>query len=204
MTEMFKVVLLGDTSVGKTSILQRFAKGQFKKDQDATIGAHFMSKIVELPQANNAQIKLQVWDTAGQEKYRSVTPIYFRDAAAAIIVFDITSKQTLDNAEGWINDLRSYAPNHIIIGLAGNKSDLYAKEEVSIQMGKDFALKHQVEIFQQTSAKEDTGINELFLKIATKINNNKQEILANSGSGKQNVNIGNGGQGSEKKKKKCC
>lgn len=145
---MFKVVLLGDTSVGKTSILQRFAKGVFKRDQDATIGAHFMSKVVQLPQSNNAQIKLQVWDTAGQEKYRSVTPIYFRDAAAAICVFDITNKQSLDNAEGWISDLRSYAPNHIIIALAGNKCDLYANEEVSIQQGKDFALKHQVEIFQ--------------------------------------------------------
>jgi Ras-related protein Rab-5C len=77
-----------------------------------------------------------------------VTPIYFRDAAAAICVFDITSKQTLDNAESWINDLRNSAPSHIIIALAGNKSDLYANEEVSIQEGKEFALKHQVEIFQ--------------------------------------------------------
>ena len=85
-----------------------------------------------MPQSSS-QVKLQIWDTAGQEKYRSVTPIYFRDAAAAICVFDITSKQTLDNAEGWINDLRNYAPSHIIIALAGNKSDLYATEEVSIQ-----------------------------------------------------------------------
>ena len=76
-----------------------------------------------------------------------MTPIYFRDAAAAICVFDITSKQTLDNAEGWINDLKNYAPSHIIIALAGNKSDLYATEEVSIQQGKDFALKHQVEVY---------------------------------------------------------
>ena len=147
MTEVFKVVLLGDTSVGKTSIIQRYAKGNFKKDQDATVGATFLSKFVELPQSST-QIKLQIWDTAGQEKYRSVTPIYFRDAAAAICVYDITSKQTLDNAEGWINDLRNYAPSHIIIALAGNKCDLYANEEVSIQQGKDFALKHQVEIYQ--------------------------------------------------------
>lgn len=75
---------------------------------------------------------MQIWDTAGQEKYRAVTPIYFRDAAAAIIVYDITSKQKLENAEGWINDLRNYAPSHIIISIAGNKSDLYANEEVSI------------------------------------------------------------------------
>ncbi|CDW77686.1 ras-related protein rab-5a [Stylonychia lemnae] len=199
MTAMFKVVLLGDTSVGKTSILQRYAKGNFKKEQDATIGAHFMSKMVDLPQSNT-QIKLQIWDTAGQEKYRSVTPIYFRDAAAAICVFDITNKQSLDNAERWIDDLRNSAPSHIIVALAGNKCDLFSNEEVSIQQGKEFALKHQVEIFQQTSAKEDTGINELFLKIASKIDKNKDVILANS---KQNMNIG-GGDGPEKKKKKCC
>ncbi len=144
--ETYKVVLLGDTSVGKTSILNRFAKGVFKKDLEPTIGAHFMSKIVELPQSNST-IKLQVWDTAGQEKYRSVTPIYYRDAAAAILIYDITSKMTLDNAESWITDLRNYAPSHIIIGVAGNKCDVYDKEEVNFEQGREFALKNQIDIF---------------------------------------------------------
>ena len=87
----YKVVLLGDTNVGKTAILTRFAKGTFRKEMDSTIGAHFMSKIVTLP-TSDVKVKLQVWDTAGQERYRSITPIYYRDAAAAIVVFDITSK----------------------------------------------------------------------------------------------------------------
>ena len=129
-----------------------------------------------------------------------MTPIYFRDATAAICVFDITSKATLDNVETWVKDLRNYAPSNIVIALAGNKSDLYANEEVSIQQGKEFALKNQIEIFQQTSAKEDTGINELFLKIAAKINRDKdQHSPLNTKAGLQSE----GGPG-KKKKGKCC
>ena len=104
--------------------------------------------------------------------------------------------------ESWINDLRNYAPSNIIIGLAGNKSDLYSKEEVSIQQGKDFALKHQLEIFQQTSAKEDQGINELFLKIAMKINQNKASFV--STNPKVNINEMGGGGRKNPKKKSCC
>lgn len=96
MTETFKVVLVGDTNVGKTSILQRYAKDTFKTDIEPTIGPQFMSRLVEIESQDTggepAKMKLQIWDTAGQEKYRSVTPIYYRDAAAAICVFDVTSK----------------------------------------------------------------------------------------------------------------
>ena len=91
MGEVYQVVLLGDSNVGKTAILTRIAKGVFKKESEPTIGAHFMSKVVTMP-TSNQEVKLQVWDTAGQEKYRSITPIYYRDAAAAVCVFDITSK----------------------------------------------------------------------------------------------------------------
>lgn len=85
---------------------------------------------------------MQVWDTAGQEKYRSITPIYYREAAAAIVVFDITSKATLENADQWLKDLRNYAPSNIIIGLCGNKCDLFSKEEVNLEQGRSFALKN--------------------------------------------------------------
>ena len=134
MTETFKVVLLGDTNVGKTSILQRYAKDTFRTDIETTVGPQFMSKLVHLEGADST-IKLQIWDTAGQEKYRSVTPIYYRDAAAAICVFDVTNKLSLEAAEKSISDLRQYAPEHIILALAGNKCDLYDQEEVTIEAG---------------------------------------------------------------------
>ena len=105
MTESFKVVIVGDSNVGKTSIMQRYAKDTFRCDIEPTIGPQFMSKLVEIDDAGTT-MKLQIWDTAGQEKYRSVTPIYYRDAAAAICVFDVTSKLSLDDAEKWIEDLR--------------------------------------------------------------------------------------------------
>ena len=124
MTESFKVVLVGDSNVGKTSILQRYAKDTFRGDIEPTVGPQFMSRMVELEETGTT-MKLQIWDTAGQEKYRSVTPIYYRDAAAAVCVFDVTSKQSLDDAGKWVEDLRQYAPPHIILGLAGNKCDLY-------------------------------------------------------------------------------
>ncbi len=175
MTETYKVVLVGDSNVGKTSILQRFAKDVFEKDSETTISPQFMTRMMDLPQAGT-RIKLQIWDTAGQEKYRSVTPIYYRDASAAICVFDVTNRESLDDAKKWISDLRQYAPAHIILALAGNKCDLYAQEEVTIEDGKHFQEEHQILIFQQTSAKENTGIDELFHEITQKIESNKINI----------------------------
>ena len=146
-------------------------------DSDPTIGAHFVTRVVELAQGKG-QIKLQIWDTAGQEKYKNVTPLYYRNAVAAVCVFDITSQRTLENAESWINDLQNFAPPHIMIVLAGNKCDLYQEEEVSLEQGQEFAKLHNIEFFQQTSAKENQGINELFSRIAEKIHLNKETILA--------------------------
>ena len=175
MTETFKVVLLGDTNVGKTSILQRYAKDTFRVDLDTTVGPQFMSKLVSID-GTDSTLKLQIWDTAGQEKYRSVAPIYYRDASAAICVFDVTNKLSLEAAEKFVADLRQYAPSHLILALAGNKCDMYDKEEVTIEEGQDFRRQHSIEIFQQTSAKENTGIDELFQKIAKRINENKEVI----------------------------
>ena len=146
MTESFKVILVGDSNVGKTSILQRYAKDTFRGDIEPTIGPQFMSRLVEVEETGTT-LKLQIWDTAGQEKYRSVTPIYYRDAAAAICVFDVTSEVSLEAAERWVQDLREYAPAHIILALAGNKSDLYDQEEVTIETGRQFQEKHSLEIF---------------------------------------------------------
>ena len=144
--ENFKVVLVGDTNVGKTSILQRYAKDNFETDSETTISPTFLTRMIDFP-VSGVKAKLQIWDTAGQEKYRSVTPIYYRDAAAAICVFDVTNRQSLDDARKWLNDLRQYAPPHIVIGLAGNKCDLYQQEEVSLEEAKHFQEENKIEVF---------------------------------------------------------
>jgi Ras-related protein Rab-5C len=146
MSEYFKVVLVGDSSVGKTSIIEMFSKSTFNERQDTTVGPQFTSRFVEVPETGQ-RIKLQIWDTAGQEKYRSVTPIYYRDAAAAVCVYDVTSKMSLDQAEKWINDLRQYAPKYITLAVAANKCDLHGQEEVSLEEGDVFRQKHNLEIF---------------------------------------------------------
>jgi Ras-related protein Rab-5C len=128
--------------------------------------------MIDFP-VSGVKAKLQIWDTAGQEKYRSVTPIYYRDAAAAICVFDVTNKESLEDARKWLSDLRQYAPPHIVIGLAGNKCDLYQQEEVSLEMARHFQEENKIDVFQQTSAKENIGIEELFKGILEKLEVNK-------------------------------
>ncbi len=146
MTETFKIVLVGDTAVGKTSILQRYARDVFDDNQETTVGPQFTTRMIDLP-SGTGKMKLQIWDTAGQEKYRSVTPIYYRDAAAAICVFDMTHRSTLDDVEKWLSDLKQYAPANIIIGVAANKCDLYGQEEVSLEDGNNFREKHQLHVY---------------------------------------------------------
>lgn len=134
-----------------------------------------MTRMIEFP-VTGVKAKLQIWDTAGQEKYRSVTPIYYRDAVAAVCVFDVTNRQSLEDARKWLADLRQYAPPHVVIGLAGNKSDLYDQEEVSLEEAQHFQEENKIEVFQQTSAKENIGIEELFKEILAKIEANKDAL----------------------------
>lgn len=170
--ENFKVVVVGDANVGKTSLLHRYAKGDFYSNSEPTISPTPLTRMIEFP-GSGAKAKLQIWDTAGQEKYRSVTPIYYRDAAAAICVFDVTNRESLEDAKKWLADLRQYSQAHIVIGLAGNKCDLYEKEEVSLEEAKHFQEENKIDVFQQTSAKENIGIDELFKGLLEKIEINK-------------------------------
>ena len=141
------------------------------------MGANFSSKVIDLPGTQD-KMKLQIWDTAGQEVYRSITPIYYRDAAAAICVFDVTDAKSLESAERWIKDLRENAPRCIQIILAANKCDLYEKQQVSDQETQAFAVKHNLAGHQITSAKENIGVDRMFLKVAQKITENKEQIVS--------------------------
>jgi Ras-related protein Rab-22 len=119
-----KVVLLGDTGVGKSSLVLRFVTNNFKPFSESTIGASFMSKMIIV---SGKTIKYQIWDTAGQEKYHSLAPMYYRGAAAAIIVYDITRKNTFNTLKNWVQELMTQGPKDISIAIAGNKADLEEK-----------------------------------------------------------------------------
>ena len=159
-----KVVILGESSVGKTCIVQRFANDKFKEESGTTLGATFLSKVFDIP-STEASVKFQIWDTAGQEKYRSLAAMYYQDAAAAILVYDITNKTSFEGITYWISELKSKAPEGIKIAIAANKSDLVEKEAVNFMEAKKFAADSHA-IFRSTSAKDGSGIKELFTDLA--------------------------------------
>merc|ERR1711933_245843 len=148
-TYQFKLVLLGDTSVGKSSIVIRFVKGQFSEYQESTIGAAFLTQTVPV---QDCTVKFEIWDTAGQERYHSLAPMYYRGAAAAIVVYDITSQESFHRAKSWVKELHRQARPDIVIALAGNKSDLGSRRTVEYEEANAYA-EEKVLLFLETSAK---------------------------------------------------
>lgn len=125
----FKLVLLGESAVGKSSIVHRFVKNTFDNLRESTIGAAFLTQSVTLPESNTT-VKFEIWDTAGQERYKSLAPMYYRNANAALCVYDITSRASFSKAQDWIKELKKQAPEGIVICLVGNKLDLSEEREV--------------------------------------------------------------------------
>ncbi|OAF64900.1 Ras-related protein Rab-21 [Intoshia linei] len=161
----FKLVLLGDSSVGKSSLVIRFDKGTYQEYQESTIGAAFFMKTATV---DNRPIKYEIWDTAGQERYHTLAPMYYRGAQAAIVVYDISKENTFYRAKVWIQELHKQASTDIVIALCGNKNDLVDEREVS----KEEALKYAQEenlIFMETSSKSNHNVTEIFANIARKI-----------------------------------
>lgn len=165
--ESFKVVLLGESGVGKTSIITQFIDETFMEDQQSTNGATFSTKNVTC--SNGKTVKFDIWDTAGQEKYRALTKMFYKDAAAAIIVYDITREDSFKEAKSyWAQEIKDNAPKNIVLGVAANKSDLFEQEAVEEGKGREFA-KEIGAIFKLTSAKNQSGVEDLFLSIANKL-----------------------------------
>ncbi|KAG0430229.1 hypothetical protein HPB47_022866 [Ixodes persulcatus] len=129
----FKLVLLGESAVGKSSLVLRFVKGQFHEYQESTIGAAFLTQTVCLDETT---VKFEIWDTAGQERYHSLAPMYYRGAQAAIVVYDITNQDTFGRAKTWVKELQRQASPSIVIALAGNKADLASKRAVELEVAK--------------------------------------------------------------------
>eukprot|EP00767_Chilomastix_cuspidata_P002015 gnl/Chilomastix_cuspidata/2136.p1 GENE.gnl/Chilomastix_cuspidata/2136~~gnl/Chilomastix_cuspidata/2136.p1 ORF type:complete len:222 (-),score=83.02 gnl/Chilomastix_cuspidata/2136:36-701(-) len=157
-----KTVLLGAVGVGKSSIVVQFVNNTFQPLIDSTIGASYQSKTIYV---DSECVKFQIWDTAGAEKYHSLTPMYYRNAAAAIIVYSITNRATFDAAKVWIDEIRAMGSENTILALVGNKQDLEAQRQVASEEAE--AIADDVgSLFLETSAKTSKGIYELFQRIA--------------------------------------
>ena len=162
-----KICLLGDVSVGKTSIASRFCKNSFNENYINTIGGAYQQQNIVLN--NGAKIKLHIWDTSGQDRFRSMTNLYYRDAQVAILTYDVTNESSLESLNYWLNELNDKVEvDNMLLCLAGNKTDVDQSEKrIPTSKGKAFAEEHNM-IFFETSAKTGSGVKELFQTIATK------------------------------------
>ncbi|CAG5095038.1 Similar to RAB5B: Ras-related protein Rab-5B (Gallus gallus) [Cotesia congregata] len=175
----FKLVLLGESAVGKSSLVLRFVKGQFHEYQESTIGAAFLTQTVCL---DDTTVKFEIWDTAGQERYHSLAPMYYRGAQAAIVVYDIQNQDTFVRATTWVKELQRQASPSIVIALAGNKADLANKRMVDFEEAQAYADENGL-LFMETSAKTAMNVNDIFLAIDV-------YVLCTCQSGKYNVSRG--------------
>ncbi|GAC98535.1 GTP-binding protein [Pseudozyma hubeiensis SY62] len=163
----FKLVLLGESAVGKSSLVLRFVKDQFDDYRESTIGAAFLTQTVSLDAQTT--VKFEIWDTAGQERYKSLAPMYYRNANCAVVVYDITQPSSLDKAKAWIRELQRQADPNIIIALAGNKADLAStRRAIPTEEAEKYAQEEGL-LFLETSAKDSSNVSELFTMIARKL-----------------------------------
>ena len=175
---MFKILLLGDSGVGKSSLLLRYTKNEFISDMRSTIGVEFALKYITI---DNYQLKIQIWDTAGMERYRSITNAYYKGAKGVIVLYDICRKKSFENVDKWIDDFKSKADDDAVIILIGNKSDLDDKREVSKEEGESKAQMNKF-AFMETSAKDNNNVQKAFETLFSeivKIYKNKNNIDLN-------------------------
>jgi len=162
---LFKLLIIGDSGVGKSCLLLRFADDVFTESYISTIGVDFKIRTLEL---GGKTLKLQIWDTAGQERFRTITSSYYRGAHGIIVVYDITDMESFQNVTQWLHEIDRYASSGVNKLLVGNKSDLTAKRQVSYEQAKEFADSMNME-FIETSAKQSSNVDRAFTTIATQI-----------------------------------
>ena len=217
-SESIKIVLIGESGVGKTSIISQFVNQVFQEDVETSSSGTYNSKT--LIYDNNKVLKLEIWDTAGQEKYRSLASMFYKEASAAILVYDITRKDSFEQIQQyWASQIKENSPSNIILALCGNKSDLIEEEKVDEEEARNYAKEINA-LFYPTSAKNDSGITDLFLQIAKKYTNSDNVRLKTDNDEVFDSTLGDSIESknrgsvkitkeemnnvSEVKKKKCC
>ena len=211
----FKLIVVGDVNTGKSSILNRFANNIFEEEYQATIGLDFISRSYTL---HNQEIRLVLYDTAGQEKFRSLIPMYLREAQIILLIYDISNKNSFDSIPKWFSDILNVKNDEAVFGLIGNKNDLNDKRQVTYEEGKKLADEKNI-IFGEVSAKSGNNINELFYgkifealfkKFKNKFKNDKEnnknyfENTESYAIPESNVNIDENKDNNKTRKKKCC
>ena len=178
---MVKVVLVGDSGVGKTNIMRKYLKNQFREDSKATVGVEFGSKQFTV---ENHQIKAQIWDTAGQERYKAITSAYYKGAKGAFVVYDITRKNTFETVNKWVSDISAAADKKITLILIGNKNDLEDQRQVTKEMGEEKAKELGL-AFMETSACSGENLDKAFQLMINEIyKKSKEDIM---GEGEENI-----------------
>ena len=200
---MFKVVLVGDSFVGKTNIMSKYLKNEFHEDSKATVGVEFGSKQFKI---EGHTIKAQIWDTAGQERYKAITSAYYKGAKGAFVVYDITRKGSFESIEKWVNDLTSTADKKLTIVVIGNKCDLEDQRQITKEQGEEKANKLEV-AFLETSAFSGENLDKAFELMMNEIYKKcHEEMLAENDleliEGGKDINLNKTNENTEKKT--CC
>ncbi|PRQ54070.1 putative small monomeric GTPase [Rosa chinensis] len=185
---LFKYIIIGDTGVGKSCLLLQFTDKRFQPVHDLTIGVEFGARMVTI---ETRPIKLQIWDTAGQESFRSITRSYYRGAAGALLVYDITRRETFNHLASWLEDARQHANPNMTIMLVGNKCDLAHRRAVSKEEGEQFAKENGL-LFLEASARTAQNVEEAFIKTAGKILQNIQDGVFDVSNESSGIKVGYG------------
>jgi len=182
---LFKLLLIGDSGVGKSCLLLRFADDTYTESYISTIGVDFKIRTVEL---DGKTIKLQIWDTAGQERFRTITSSYYRGAHGIIVVYDVTDAESFNNVKQWLHEIDRYASENVNKLLVGNKCDLASKRAVTFEQGKDFAESIGIE-FLETSAKNATNVEKAFMTMSAQIKSRMKTQPAAADKNKANAKL---------------
>ena len=163
---LFKFIMIGDTFVGKSNLLSQYTTKRFNPEHEITIGCEFMAKNIII---KNRIVRIQIWDTAGQEAFRAITRSYYKNCACSIIVYDITNKKSFNNLETWLKEVSENCSKHVKIVLVGNKKDLEEDRQVELNECEEFAEKNQIKDFYETSALNGENVDKIFEESAKQI-----------------------------------